>query len=298
MTVTITQTPADNIPEDFTLESLSAHLTQAEIDAVQAGEEPLIKPAGPTPEEVAAKAAADQAAAEAAAAAAVEAAKAPAPANIPDTSQAEAVIAQIDTKLEALKAQFDDGDLTYAEWMAQQNTLIKQQAQAQVQIERAQDAISQNVAQRRADFYAALDAYKSAGNEFLWDQNTHLAGWDEALRTVTGNSQYAALPAQRQIELAHDLYAANVKAVTGKAIKGTAAAAAGEANAADPGPRTDPRPDPIQTLGGFNGDTNAAIDDGTYAAILRISETDPLEAERRLSALGPDRQEQFLRRIV
>lgn len=295
MSVTITQTPADHIPEDFTLESLAASLTQAEIDAVQAGEDPIIAPAGPTPEEVAAQAAADQAAAQAAEAAAQAAAK-PAVA-IPDTTQAEAVIAQIDTQLEALKTQFDDGDLTYAEWMAQQNVLIKQQAQAQVQIERAQDAISQTVQQRRSQFQTSLEAYKAAGNEHLWS-GEHLQGWDGALRTVTGNAQYASLPFERQIELAHDLYAANVKAVTGKAIKGTAAAAAEAAKDPEPGRRTDPRPDPIQTLGGFNGDAAAAVDDGTFAAIDRLSESDPLEAERRVAALSPDRQQDYLRRAV
>ncbi|MDO8983023.1 hypothetical protein [Cypionkella sp.] len=288
MSVTVTQTPLDHIPEDFTLESLAASLTPQEIDALNAGEDPIISEADPAADEIAAQAVIDQAA--------VAAAAKPTPPPIPDTTAAEGLIADIDTKIEALKTQFDDGDLTHSEWMSQQTVLIKQQAQAQVQIERAAVAISENVASRRQDFETTLAGYKTT-NEFLWGVD-HLQGWDQALRTVTGNGQYAALPMQRQIELAHDLYAANVKAVSGKAIKGTEAAAAAEAVTPKPGPRTDARPEAIQTLGGFNGDGDAAIDDGGFAAIDRLSQTDPLEAERRVAAMSADKQQDYLRRGV
>lgn len=282
-----TNTLHEDMPVDFTLESLAKHFTQAEIDAMQLGDNPVFPPAGPSPEEVAAQEAAAKTLADA------EVAKTNA-VQVPDTTDAEALIAQIDTNLDALKSKFDDGDLTYAEWMAQQTALIKQQAQAQVQIERAAEVISKNAAQRRDDWFAVGDAYKAAGNEFLWSPE-HIDNWHAALIAVNGNAEYRDVPFQRQYELAHDLYAANVKAITGKPIKAaTTDAPAKEQAENEP---IGKRPEPFQNLGGFNGDVGATLDDGSYAAADRLCAKDPIAGEQLISSWPASKQQEYLERV-
>ena len=145
------------------------------------------------------------------------------------------------------------------------------------------------------NWMAGLDAYRAKGNEFLWSPE-HVENWDRALKAVNGNQLYRTLPFQKQFELAHDMYAANHKAVTGQAIPGSKTAQAAP-DAQAPGRRTDPRPEPVQTLAGFNGDSNAAMDDGTFAAIDRRMMTDPLGAEKMLMRLPADQQDAFLSRV-
>lgn len=290
---------SDHIPEVFTLESLSASLTEAEIANLTTGEDPIIGEAAPDQAAEAAALAAQQAATEAANLQAQQQAAQQAPKiEIPDTTDAEKVIADADTKLDALQAKFDDGDLTHAELMAQQRAIIQEQARAQVVIERAQEAISQTVQQKRASFYSTLDAYKQGGNDFLWSQE-HLPGWDMALKAVTGNQAYAGMDPSIQIELARDLYAANYKAMNkGKALPGAAGkAATTQEDADEDGPRRDERPEAVQTLAGFNTDSTSAIQDGTFSAIDNLMSKSPLEAEKMLARLTEDQRTAFLERV-
>ena len=299
MSVRLNPTAADNIPEEFTLESLNASLTEDEMAALMGGDDPIMANTAAADADAAAALAAEQAAAtataqaDAAAKAAVDAAAAQPKVNIPDTTAAEQTIAKIDDDLAALATKYDAGDLTQAEWLAQQKVLIQQQAQAQVQIEQAQQVISNQIDQRRQSFYSTLETYK-AENALLWAPE-HLQGWDAALKAVTGNQAYRDLPASRQIELAHGMYAANVKAITGNAIAGPKTAAPKPAEE-EGGPRKDARPDPVQTLGGFNTDANASIEDGTFAAIDKMAAKDPLAAEQMLARLPADVQKDYLER--
>lgn len=300
MPVHLNPTAADNIPEEFTLDSLNASLTEDEMAALMGGDDPIMGNTAAADAEAAAALAAEQAAAAAATAQADAAAKAAADAaqaqpkvQIPDTTAAEQTIAKIDDDLAALATKYDAGDLTQAEWLAQQKVLIQQQAQAQVQIEQAQQVITNHVEQRRQAFYSTLETYK-VENALLWSPE-HLQGWDAALKAVTGNQAYRDLSAARQIELAHDMYAANVKAITGNSIAGPKTATPKPAEE-EGGPRKDARPDPVQTLGGFNTDANASIEDGTFAAIDKMTEKDPLAAEQMLARLPADVQKEYLER--
>lgn len=279
----------DHIPEDFTLESLRASsFTDAEMDAMMGGEDPFGIEDNQTPP--------DDAAAETSSAEVAEPAPQHQPIVVPDTAQAEAIVAKVDADLEALAAKYDDGELTRAEFMAQQKQLVKQQAAAQVEIEKAIAVVQDNFTQRRQTFSKFLETYKAVGNNSLLWSAEHIDGWDSALRAVTGNQAYVHLPLDRQIKLAHDMYAANVKAISGQEIHGSAAETAVPAKT-KLGPRTDARPEPVQTLADLNGDTATAMDDGTFASIDRTMMRDPISAEKMLARMSADQQEQYLSRI-
>ena len=118
--IDVQQTPADNVPEDFTLESLKASsLTEAEVNALMGGDDPLTDSA-PEPEPATPPAEAVPPVVQAPPPPVVEA---PKPVQIPDTAQAEAIIAKVDADLEALTAKYDEGELTRVEFLEQQRAL-------------------------------------------------------------------------------------------------------------------------------------------------------------------------------
>lgn len=290
----------DHIPDDFTLADLQGSLTEAEIELLNQGEDPLFDADGKASmieAEANANAEADAAtlaATQAADAAAQQAAQTPKVFQYPDTSEIEAVLQKAEATLASIEEQYDDGTLTTAEYQAQQRAAITEQARAQVRMEQYQAQINQVENDRRTAFKAELDAFKT-DNAVLWSDE-HLKGWDQALRAVTANPKYAARPLDAQIELARDLYAADYRATHGKVLQGIGKAKP----AADPepeqrkGPRDDDRDEAITTLAGMNGDTGAQMDDGEFAAVDRAMDQDPIKGENMLKAFSADKMQRYL----
>jgi hypothetical protein len=283
----------DHIPTDFTLESLQAVLSEEEIEMLNTGDDPLFPSQADTEALAAAQAAelaAQEAAAVAAAAPVVEQAQT---FEYPDTSDAEQVLKTSEEQLAAIEAKFDDGDLTESEFREQQRQIIQSQARAQVVIENAQAEINRVTTARRDAFRAELESFKS-DNEVLWSDD-HLKGWDQALRSVTGNAAYAARPFSAQIALARDLYAANHRALTGEEIAGLAKAKTAKANETErKGPRTDERDEAITTLAGMNGDDTNLMDDGEFAAVDRMMDADPIKAEAMVNKFSAEKLQRYL----
>lgn len=290
----------DQLPEEFDLSELDKHLTEAEIEALKAGDDALIPPdntaelAATEAARVAAEAATQQ---EAQVQATQQAAQQPI--QIPDTSAAEAEIDRIGGEIEALLEKYDNADITREQFQQQQAALVKQQAVAQAQIEAAAQVVNNAAQQRIVQWNASLEAFKAANAaqaQALWSAD-HIQGWDAALRAVTGSQAYASMPFDRQIGLAYDLYAAEVKAVTGRALPAMAQATEPQPQPKpEPvGKRTDPRPDPVQTLGGLNGADDSLVTDGSFAAIDKMMSIDPIQAEQMLARLPEDKYDAYMR---
>lgn len=275
----LTVAPLDGLPDDFTLDALTGTLTEAEIEALKGGDDPvLVEPVAPAPEPVAP-------------------ASEPEPVpevQVPDTREAEAVVQQMEAEIAKLAEAYDDGDLTRDEWLTQQRTLIAQQAAAQAQIAQAQQVIQQQSNAIAERWFAELDAYHATNPEL----NTPdvLPMWDAALKSVNSNAAYQALPNATRMNLAHQMLNAHLIATTGKGLSSSPAAPA-----AMPQPqpqelqaRTDPRPEAPITLAGMSAVAENSPDDGTFAAIDRMYSTDPLKAEAMLSRLSAEQQDAFL----
>jgi len=221
------------------------------------------------------------------------------PIEIPDTAAAEATVQALDAQMDALQQQYDDGDLTAAEMKAQVNALIKEQAKAQAQIDRAAEIIQE--AQNKANdlWINSLNKFKDAGNADLWSDD-HRPGFDASLKRVTNfkiSPENAGKSFATLIKIAAAQYAATYEATTGqKLVLGKTAA---PPTPADPGkpsvPAVPKRPDAPQLLGDLNGDGGMSINDGTFAAIDKVAASDPFQAERMMSTLSPDAMDAYLR---
>ena len=212
---------------------------------------------------------------------------------VPDTTTAEAAKATAQQQLDALQAEYDDGEMTKAEWQAKQAAIVQQMAQAEAQIISAQQIQQQNRAQIVAVWSDKVAAHQAAYPDLVAD-DANFALWDQSLRAVTGAAAYANLPMEKQIELAHRMMADHLELTAGKTIARPVGAKAAQPQAKPTGPRTDARPDPMQTLAGIAAADTASPDDGTFAAIDRMMQVNPEKAEAMLQRLTPDQQARYL----
>lgn len=306
-------TDHDHIPEDFTLEGLNSVLSPDEVRALMGGDDPILQAMSdgegdPAPQQ---QAPAAQNPADPVQQAQPQAQPQPNPAQQEAPKQpqldhaalqratatlndGDAKIAALDTKLEELTERYDIGELSREQFMSESRTLAKEQAALQMQMEQAQQAVQTYTQQAHQAWFDTLDSWKaSTGAEFLWSQE-HFDNWNDTLITINKTPAYQQLPHDKRIELAYDLYNANVKAVTGKPLPALKAPAPGGQPKPQQGqPRQDER-EPLQTLGGFNTDSAASITDGTFASIDRTMEQSPLMAEALFSRMTPEQQAAFL----
>lgn len=284
-------TPLDHMPADFSLETLKAHLTDQEIAALQVGDDPAFPEELPPAE--AAPVVTQQPAAQ-------QAPVMPVLPDVPDTTAAKATVDAFDAKLDALQAQFDDGEMDTIELRAAMKALAAEQAQAQALIQQAQavekirvdttQAVQQTLEQQ---WNATLDSYQKDHPE-LWAKE-HVNGWDAALKAVTGSEAHANLNMAQCVAKAHEVYRMNYTAATGKVLGAPKLDASG-----DPIPkaaRTDPR-EPLQTLAGINGEPATTMNDGTFAVIDRTMNLSPERAEDLVRALSAEQADAFFREDV
>ena len=290
------------LPEDFTLADLQGTFSQAEIDRLMQGDDPIIAPAPdaqPAPvqqaEVVAPVVVPAPAAAPVQPAAPVQQAVVPIPPR-PDTAAANEAIATLETQIAAVSAKFDEGELTDGEFQQQQRDLLQRQAmikaQADLQVQTYNDAMT-NV---RAAWTDKVSAYQASNPHLVAAE--HFDGWDNALKQVTSNPMYRSIPMEKQIELAAQQYAVAYQTMTGKPLPGAAPQAAPvvlqEPGKLD-GPRKDPRPDPVQTLANVTAVDTQSADGSKFGYIdALMGRGDAEGAERALAALSDVDREAYL----
>lgn len=295
----------DHIPEEFTAEDLAEHgFTDAEIEALRRGDEndPALIAAAAEGQSGAEGGEDDEAAEVGAPPAEVESQaqeQENAPGDerlpkieVPDTSEAEKIVAELDAKLEALSTAYDDGEITAAEMRERTKALIAEQAKAQMEIEQARETIEGAEKTIHQRFFDAQDAYYKAGADGLMSAE-HVKDWDRHLRDVTGNPAYANLTMRQWIELAHRRYADEYQVIHGKPLPiaiPTPAQAKPKLEVRD-----DQRPEPVQTLSSVNGDDSDAVRDSRAAQLDRTAQEDPLAAEAMLDRMSPGEEENYLR---
>lgn len=308
MSVTQIQlTGRDHIPEEFTAEDLAeSGFTEAEIEALRQGDENDPALIAEKAQAAAGAEGADDTAAQIGEhpvalpdPEGAQAAQAPVPGDqrppaieIPDVSAAEKVIADLDAKIDAISAAYDDGEITAAEMRERTKALVAEQAQAQMHIEKARSSVEAAYQKLRQDFFDAQEAYYKEGAADLMSQE-HLEAWNRHLESVTGNPAYRDLTLRQWIEVAHRRYAREYEEIHGKPLPipvQTATQAKAKLEA-----RTDPRPEPLQTLAAVNGDTSDAIRDSRAAQLDKIAQEDPIKAESMLDGMSPDELDNYLR---
>lgn len=240
--------------------------------------------------------------------------------TIKNTADLEAQVSGFKDDLAALQDQYDDGEMPHADFMQKVKELTAAQAKATVELERARDA-NERASQVYTDaWFGKVVAFTARRPEVI-DQ-APIAGlpdgvsaykvFDQALKYVNstkGAAQFGGLTMAQRIDAAAKLADAYVERTAGRPLLKKAEKPA-TAKPADPapklpvtegaavedkpkaaGPRTDKRPDPVQTLANVTAATDNDVEDSRFAAIDRM---DPMEAEAALARLSPEDRVRYL----
>jgi hypothetical protein len=292
------------LPEDFTLEQLRETHSDEEIRALASGDDPIITLPGNEPPPATTAADAPPAAVvppvedqppPAQAAPVTPPPSVPMPQK-PDTTAMKADVDALEQQITALTTKFDDGDLTLAEFAAQQRELVQQQEAIKAEAQRQTAIYQGQMNEVQTAWWGHIDAYK-AQHPDLWSPEL-VQGWDVALKSITNNPAYLNVPMPEKIAMAHAQFAVAHKATTGKDLPtqpGNTPAAKAATEQKQDGPRQDPRPAAPVTLAGLtsaeaNGTANTVF--GHIDALIdqgRVS-----EAEAAVAALSEVDRQRFL----
>ena len=319
---------AMGLPPAFTLEELQAHLTEAEIAKLAEGDDPLVK-LPEAPEKAGVDAGddndddddpdddgddADEGDGEgngddetkAEAGDAAEAAEAPDPVfNPADTTEAKATIDSAAAERKALRAAYNDGELTDDEFDAKMDALNDSIVEAKAAIKEAEKAEAQSLEAMQAAWFSKVDAFLDANPAFRdntpnpkLEGNSYLTALDTVMKAVNQDARYADMTMNERIEASAKIVRAYVQQQTGADIpgldrKGGAAKekdarATAKAKVAEQGKR----PDPVRTLGNVTAATETEIEDSRFAA---IDKAEGMDAEAMFQRMTPAEQKAFLR---
>lgn len=319
---------AMGLPPRFTLDDLKRFMTEEEIEADMASDDPLTdhavgdsKPADDDPsdddpdgdDDPAAASGDDDPAAQAApatppAAATTDAApetQTPDPRITPqDVTEHQKVIDTYKDERAKIRAEYNNGDMTDAEFDEKMDTLSDQLADAKAAVkdaERDLEVQKQNYAsawyRKAGEFMDARPEFRDATPVPALGNESPQQLFDRACRYVNGEPAFQHLSFDQRLaqaaQVAGDYYAQK----TGQALVQKKAAAA-------PKPKPTPeeaakarvqeqgqRPAPVQTLGGLTAASETDVENSRFAAVDNAT---GLDAERAFSRLSPAEQEAYL----
>lgn len=222
--------------------------------------------------------------------------------DLKDSSAAQKVLDSYDDDLSAINDLYEEGELTSAEMRGKIKDLNTAHLKAQREVEAAERHNADQQAAYQDAWYGKTAAYMEAHPEFSAQTpiaklggHSALQVFDQSLKFVNGDDRYAGMAMGDRIAEAAKIANAYVKQQTGSAL--TAPVQTREPGqqtkaAAKGGPRTDPRPEPPQTLANVSAATEESIVDGKFAAIDRAG---IMEAESMIARLTPAEREAYLR---
>lgn len=222
----------------------------------------------------------------AAAAEAEPAAEASAPAqptpllSVEAPADADAKLADIATKKDALLAQFDDGDITTKEYQAQLDALNKQEREVERALDRAQLAVELERTRAQNEWTAKCNAFMGQTHPEYAKDKTLYDKLDESVRVV------ATMPSMRDASPEQILEKAHKLVLLDHADKFAAPAAAKPAAQARAA-----KPEAIPSLHNVPSAEVESTSGGKFAALDRLN---GLELEAALAKLSPAEREQYM----
>lgn len=212
------------------------------------------------------------------------AASAPPPVNVPliraeDTAAATARLEAIDTEADTLATRFDDGEMTAKEYGAAIKALEAERRDLDWSVRKA--ALSAEVEEQQA-----TKAWFTSVSEFVATHTEIKPGtlrwnaFDTAVRMVTSDEANASLTNAKKLEKAYAMLTAE--------FGGGPAPAASKAAALPPRPALPP------SLANIPASAVNNADDGRYANLDRLMDTDPMGYEAAMAKMSEADQAAYL----
>lgn len=201
------------------------------------------------------------------------------------TDDAEARTKELESKLDELAQQFEDGEITTPEFLKQQR--LVQSDLNRLEMQQFRTELSNETTQARAEqtWYQSVETFLN-GNPEIGKSQLRLQSYDAVLRGVTADEANAGKSDVEMLTIARDRWAAEL----GIDLK--------------PAPKTEPvqqpakksgqdRP-PAPNLGDVPAAQAAALDDGKFSHLDRLANSDPVAFEEALAAMSSEQRDQYL----
>ncbi|TPW31464.1 hypothetical protein FJU08_06805 [Martelella alba] len=182
----------------------------------------------------------------------------------------------LDAKEDALVDRFEDGDLTTREYNAELRKVNKERSTLEWQVHKAELSEESTQSQREQAWYNTANGFLEQHPEIAANE-TRYASFDAVLRKVTSEViANGGWPGQAEIEKAYQQWAADL------GIKAEPAPNPAPAPK-NPAPK---QPDIPPSLAKVPAAGLEQTDDGKYAALDRLSESDPLAYEEEIAKMN------------
>lgn len=197
----------------------------------------------------------------------------------------EAQKTAIETQRDEIAQKFEDGDMTAREFQAENRKLDKQDNDLDWLVRKAELSAETTQAQTEATWYKSTSDFLADHPEIMKNELVYNA-FDAVVRKITGDKANHGLSDRKQLEKAHAEWA--------EALGITVDPAAKPAADKKPAPAAKGKRDLPPNLGTVPAATASETDDGKYAALDRLIETDPLAYEAALAKMTPAESDAYL----
>lgn len=199
----------------------------------------------------------------------------------------EAQKTAIETQRDEIAQKFEDGDMTAREFQAENRKLDKQDNDLDWLVRKADLSAETTQAQTEAAWYKSASDFLADHPEIMKNELVYNA-FDAVVRKVTADKANHGLSDRKQLEKAHAEWAEALGITATPPAKDATKDVAAKAAAAK-GKRDLP-----PNLGTVPAATASETDDGRYAALDRLIETDPLAYEEALAKMSPAESDAYL----
>lgn len=196
----------------------------------------------------------------------------------------EAQKAAIETQRDEIAQKFEDGDMTAREFQAENRKLDKQDNDLDWLVRKAELSAETTQAQTEATWYKSTEEFLKDHPEIMKNELVYNA-FDAVVRKITADKANHGLSDRKQLEKAHAEWSEALGIKTASAPKDKTAANA---------PAAKGKRDLPPNLGTVPAATASETDDGKYAALDRLIETDPLAYEAALAKMSPAESDAYL----
>lgn len=197
----------------------------------------------------------------------------------------EAQKTAIETQRDEIAQKFEDGDMTAREFQAENRKLDKQDNDLDWLVRKAELSAETTQAQTEATWYKSTSDFLADHPEIMKNELVYNA-FDAVVRKITGDKANHGLSDRKQLEKAHAEWA--------EALGITVDPAAKPAADKKPAVAAKAKRDLPPNLGTVPAATASETDDGKYAALDRLIETDPLAYEAALAKMTPAESDAYL----
>lgn len=201
-------------------------------------------------------------------------------------ADAEEKLKAIDTREDELSQKFEDGDITTTEYRTGLRELNRERDDINWSLRKAELSRETTQAQAEATWYSNVEAFLSEHPEIRKNQLVYNA-FDAVVRDITSNKENHGLSDRKQLEKAYQVWAESL-GYTPEPKKDDAKGK-GATKEAKKGQREIP-PNLARVPAAEANDT----DDGKYAHLDRLMETDPIKFEAALAKLSDSDRDAYL----